>query len=268
MAASAPGASLSSTRVSRPRRLPRTKRTVPELRLTHETLTYTIDRRRRRTVGVVVRRDGRVEVHAPVATPVGEVRRIVDEFRPWIERKREELKERIRRKRLRRFDDGDLVPYLGGSLRLAIEESERPAMEAVVREDDVLRVHVPSGLAPTSRSAVVRYAVVRWLLDQARDVLHEHHVSASKRVGKSAKRVVVKDMASRWGSCGPDRRMSLNWRLVLAPPSVIDYVLVHELCHIQHPNHSRAFWRTVGEHCATWREGRAWLRKHGDELDL
>lgn len=241
---------------------------MPELRLTHETLTYTIDRRRRRTVGVVVRRDGRVAVHAPISTPMTEVRRIVDEFRPWIERKREEVKDRIRDKRMRRFADGDTIPFLGGTLTLSVAEAERPAMVPVVREGDTLVVKVASGLSAPSRGAVVRFAVIRWLLDCARDEFHRHHVAASKRIGRSARRVIVKDMASRWGSCGPDRKMSLNWRLVLAPPDVIEYVLVHELCHIEHPNHSRAFWREVAKHCAHWSEARKWLRRHGDELDL
>ncbi|MCE9637904.1 MAG: M48 family metallopeptidase [Planctomycetes bacterium] len=241
---------------------------MPELRLTQETLTYTIDRRRRRTVGVVVRRDGRVEVHAPLSTPDREVRRIVDEFRPWVERKREEVKERLRKKRIRSFEDGDDVPFLGGTLRLSVIEMERPAMESVTREDDTLVVRVQTELSGASRTAVVRYAVVRWLLDEARETFHRHHVAAAKRVGASAKRVVVKDMASRWGSCGPDRKMSLNWRLIFAPSEIIDYVLVHELCHIEHPNHSRAFWNKVGKHCAGYRDHRKWLRSAGDELDL
>jgi predicted metal-dependent hydrolase len=241
---------------------------VPELRLTHETLTYTIERRRRRTVGVVVRRDGCVEVHAPLSTPDAEVRRIVEKFRPWVERKREEVKDVLRRRRRRRFQDGDEIPFLGGTLRLSVVEQPRPAMESVVREEDRLVVRVPTELTPTARSAVVRYAVVRWLLDQAREIFHQHHVAAARKVGDAAKRVVVKDMASRWGSCGPDRKMSLNWRLVLAPPHVVEYVLVHELCHIEHPNHSRKFWAKVARYCTRWREGRTWLRRHGDDMDL
>jgi predicted metal-dependent hydrolase len=241
---------------------------LPELRLTHETLTYEIDRRRRRTVGVVVRPDGRVEVHAPLRTPVGEVRRIVEQFRPWIEKKREEAKGRSRRKRLRRFDDGDSVPFLGGQLKLAVAETDRAALDGAVREGETLRVSVPAGLDVAARRAVVRYAVLRWMLEQARTIFHERHRAASKLVGDSARRVVIKDMASRWGSCGPDRRMSLNWRLVLAPEKIVDYVLVHELCHIDVPNHSRTFWNRVSRHCGHWRDSRKWLRRHGDELDL
>ncbi len=241
---------------------------LPELRLTHETLTYEIERRRRRTVGVVVRPDGRVEVVAPLSTPQTEVRRIVERFLPWIEKKRDEAKERLRKKRLRRFDDGDAVPFLGGSLTLSVTETDRASLEGATRDGETLRVAVPRGLDDTSRRAVVRYAVLRWMLDEARTVFHDRHRAAARLVGDSAKRVVIKDMASRWGSCGPDRRMSLNWRLILAPQHIIDYVLVHELCHIKVPNHSRAFWNRVGASCEHYRDSRKWLRRHGEELDL
>jgi hypothetical protein len=241
---------------------------VPELRLTHETLTYEIQRRRRKTVGVVVRRDGRVEVVAPPRTAVTEVRRIVEEFRPWIEKKRAEAKERQRRRRLRQFDDGETIPFLGETLRLRVVPTDRPPVDGVVRDGDVLTIRVPTGLSTPSRRAVVRYAILGWLLERAREVFHERHVLAAKRVGRTAKRVVIKDMASRWGSCGPQRKMSLNWRVVLAPLPVVDYVVVHELCHIHEANHSSAFWRRVAAACEDWRESRAWLRRHGDELEL
>lgn len=241
---------------------------MPELRLSHETLTYEIERRRRRTVGVAVRPDGRVQVRAPMSTPQSEVRRIVERFRPWIEERLEETKERLRRKRLRSFDSGDQVPFLGSSLTLDVVETDRAGLDGAVREGETLRVFTPKGLDLSARRAVVRYAVLRWLLEQAREVFHEKHKAAARSVGKSAKRVVIKDMATRWGSCGPDRKMSLNWRLVLAPEPVIAYVLVHELCHIDVPDHSPRFWRRVAEHCEGWKEQRRWLRRHGDELDL
>jgi predicted metal-dependent hydrolase len=241
---------------------------VPELRLSHGTLPYEVHRRPRRTVGVVVRPDGRVEVHAPRRSTSREIRDVVLEFRPWIEKKRKEALQRVRRLRARRFDHGEEVPYLGRTLRLDIVEKDGAQTEPVVRDGRTLRVTVPPELTPTSRRAVARYAVQRWLLDEAREVFHRRHVSMARRVGHSARRVIIKDMRSRWGSCGPDRLMNLNWRLVLAPESVVDYVLVHELTHITVPNHSAAFWRRVGEACEHWAESRDWLRVHGDDLEL
>jgi len=241
---------------------------VPELRLSHGSVPYAVHRRRRRTLGVVVRPDGSVEVHAPTRSTTSEIKNVVEEFRPWIEKKRREALERLRRIRARRFDDGDEVPFLGESLRLRITETDAPRFEPVVREGRVLDVATPSDLTPTSRRAVVRFAVQRWLLDEAREIFHRRHVAMARVVGQSALRVVIKDMRSRWGSCGPDRLMNLNWRLVLAPERVIDYVLVHELTHIVEPNHSPSFWRKVGRACRDFEESRAWLRVHGDELEL
>ncbi len=241
---------------------------MPELRLSHGTVPYEIHRRRRRTLGVVVRPDGRVEVHAPHRSTGAEIRDVVEEFRPWIEKKRRAALERLRKLRARRFDDGDEVPYLGGALRLRVTETDAARAEAVVKDGSSLDVAAPRGLAPASRRAVVRFAVHRWLLDEAREIFHRRHVAMSRTVGHAAKRVVIKDMRSRWGSCGPDRLMNLNWRLVLAPETVIDYVLVHELTHIVEPNHSPAFWRKVGRACGHFEESREWLRVHGDDLEL
>lgn len=241
---------------------------MPELRLSHGTVPYAVHRRRRRTVGVVVRPDGSVEVHAPHRSSSTEIRSVVEEFRPWIEKKRREALERQRKLRSRRFDDGDEIPYLGDTLRLRITETDAARPEAVVRDGGSIDVAVPRDLTPTSRRAVVRFAVQRWLLAEAREIFHRRHVAMSRTVGHSARRVVIKDMRSRWGSCGPDRLMNLNWRLVLAPESVIDYVLVHELTHIVEPNHSPAFWRRVGRTCDHFEDSREWLRVHGDDLEL
>ena len=75
--------------------------------------------------------------------------------------------------------------------------------------------------------------------------------------------VQVRDQRSRWGACSPRRAITLNWRLVQMPPAVSDYVMLHELAHVRHPNHSRRFWREVERLCPAWRESERWLRRHG-----
>lgn len=241
---------------------------MPSLKLTRGTVEYEVHRRRRKTVGVTVRPDGSVEVRAPMRASLRSIRDVVEDFRPWIERKRRAALANVRRKRSRRFDDGESLPYLGGELTLRVVETERHPVESVVREGGEVHVHVPSGLSVSNRRAVTRYALVRWLLAEAQEVFHRRHVRMAKRVGRSAKRVVIKDMRTQWGSCGRKRVMSVNWRLIFAPLTVVDYVLAHELTHILVPNHSPAFWRRVAEACDHWKESRAWLTRHGDELDI
>ena len=79
-------------------------------------------------------------------------------------------------------------------------------------------------------------------------------------------RIAIRDQRTRWGSCSAQGTLSFNWRLVLAPYDVLDYVVVHELCHIREPNHSPRFWALVADRRPNWREHRAWLREYGSEL--
>ena len=80
------------------------------------------------------------------------------------------------------------------------------------------------------------------------------------------RRIEIRDQRTRWGSCSPQGTLSFNWRLVLAPYEVLDYIVVHELCHLREPNHSPRFWRLVATRRPGWREQRDWLHDHGPEL--
>lgn len=241
---------------------------MPSLERVRGPVPYEVHRRRRRTVEIAVRDDGAVEVLAPLRTSRTKIEEIVEQHLEWIRLKRKEHRERMRRLRERRFDDGDTIPYLGGVLQLRVRESRETTVPGPRRKGGRLVVHVPAGLATSSRRAVTRYAVGRWLLEQAQDLFHRRHGRAAKRVGDSADSVTIKDMRTRWGSCGPSRKMSLNWRLIMAPLHVIDYVLVHELTHIRVPDHSPRFWKRVAAACPRWEEGRDWLRDHGADLEL
>ena len=86
------------------------------------------------------------------------------------------------------------------------------------------------------------------------------------RIGVKPARIQIRDQRSRWGSCSTRGTLSFNWRLVLAPFDVLDYVVVHELCHLREPNHSRRFWKLVEQHRPDWRVHRDWLHEHGPEL--
>lgn len=90
--------------------------------------------------------------------------------------------------------------------------------------------------------------------------------SEAGKIGVEVARIRIGAQRTRWGSCSPRGTLSFNWRLVLAPPAVLDYVVVHELCHLRVPDHSSRFWLLVERHRPHWREQRDWLREYGDEL--
>jgi len=100
----------------------------------------------------------------------------------------------------------------------------------------------------------------------ARELVSALAEEEAERLGVAYRRIRIGGQRTLWGSCSPRGTLSFNWRLVLAPLEVLDYVVVHELCHLRVPNHSRPFWALVEERRPHWREQRAWLRDHGPEL--
>src|SRR5712691_7640213 len=111
----------------------------------------------------------------------------------------------------------------------------------------------PCRVSETEARAAVR-ELVAMLVDEE-----------APELGVAPQRIQIRDQRSRWGSCSTRGTLSFNWRLVLAPFDVLDYVVVHELCHLREPNHSSRFWKLVGERRPEWRAHRDWLDEHGPE---
>lgn len=126
----------------------------------------------------------------------------------------------------------------------------------------------------------IRNRPVSDLTDTQRAALEQRYIAAAKdyfpkRVahfhqftGGSYNRITVRDQKTRWGSCSARGTLSFNWRLMLAPPGILDYVVVHELCHLTHMNHSADFWEKVESIYPDYRTARKWLKDHGNELVL
>ncbi|MGN0279692.1 MAG: M48 family metallopeptidase [Lachnospiraceae bacterium] len=118
------------------------------------------------------------------------------------------------------------------------------------------------------------------LTDAQRAALEKRYINAAKEyfpkrvayfqqfTGGTYNRITIRDQKTRWGSCSARGTLSFNWRLMLAPPAILDYVVVHELCHLTHMDHSPAFWQAVGKVYPDYRTARKWLKDHGQELVL
>ena len=120
-----------------------------------------------------------------------------------------------------------------------------------------------SDLTDTQRAALTQRYIAA-----AREYFPKRAAHFQQFTGGTYNRITIRDQKTRWGSCSAKGTLSFNWRLMLAPPAILDYVVVHELCHLTHMNHSPAFWQAVEAVCPDYRDSRRWLKEHGQELVL
>jgi len=191
-----------------------------------------------------------VEVLLPAGAPIRAAAAAVSELRPWIE---QQLAERSRlRERLRR---PGTVPYLDEELALV----PQPGRARAARRGGEL-------LVPAGEGA--RASIERWYRRCARAEIGARLDAATAITGTPHRGLTIRNQRTRWASCASDGGMSFNWRLLLAPERVLDYVVWHEVCHLDLPDHSPRFWALLGERCPQWREPAAWLAEFGPALVL
>lgn len=120
-----------------------------------------------------------------------------------------------------------------------------------------------SDLTDTQRAALTQRYIAA-----AREYFPKRAAHFQQFTGGTYSRIIIRDQKTRWGSCSARGTLSFNWRLMLAPPAILDYVVVHELCHLSHMDHSPAFWQAVAAVCPDYQASRKWLKEHGQELVL
>jgi predicted metal-dependent hydrolase len=205
---------------------------------------------RARRVRVTVDAGGEVVVTLPKKAAEKRAAEAVRELRPWIERRRQAL---LRAAEEVAREPGTL-PYLGRDLHVVAE----PGRERVHLRGDTLLV--PPGDA--------RDAVERWYRRRARAEIAARLDAAVARAGTRYTGLTIRGQRTRWASCSAKGAMSFNWRLLLAPEPVLDYVIEHEVCHLEVMDHSPRFWALMESRVPDWREHSAWLRRYGSTLVL
>lgn len=220
--------------------------------------------RRRKTVQITVDGGG-VQVAAPTGTTVGELRAIVRKRAGWI---LSHASDRMLKAAPKRFVSGETLPYLGRNVRMIVKDAD--VRKAEVRFDHWrFLVAVPKGLSADERHESVRRAVVRWYRSRADERLREAVDRWRPRLGRGAdSRVLVRDQRQRWGSCAPDGTLRFNWRVMMVKPALVEYVVVHELAHLVHRNHSPDFWTLVSSVLPDAQRRRQDLREAGSTLPL
>lgn len=215
-----------------------------------------IIRSKRKTIALVIERDGSLIVRAPLRIPEKTIRELVQQKTDWITRGQEQMRQN--QPRQRQFNEGEILPLMGQQHPIKIVQRQRTSLTF---EGGVFRL---SEKAQPRASE----AFSQWYKQMAAILLPARLEALAKKHNLRPKKVRISSARTRWGSCSTSGTISLTWRLVMAPPEVIDYVILHELAHLKHPNHSKDFWNTVAALMPDYKKHLNWLKKHGKDLNL
>ncbi len=216
----------------------------------------------------IVIRPGHIELVAPVSANQAEICDFFHRHRDWAQQKSEQLDARagsIGAQLPARLETGGKIPFQGRKVSLLIRQSSQPR-PGITFDDDGFLISIPAKCGGQQAERLARRTLLSWLKLRLQA---EAHAIIQQHAGRHAlypRGVRIRTMNTRWGSLGIHNDMNLNLRLILAPPSVLEYVVVHELCHIRHRDHSRRFWSLVARHLPQYAAERSWLRAHGDVL--
>ena len=203
-----------------------------------------------------------MNVSVPYALPQIEVDRFLRQKARWIFQKITEIKVNRVSVRKRTFDDGGEFLFLGKSHQLRVHVKD--VKKAAIGFDDTgWTISVPAGLSVTARQRAVKSKLIQWYRRQAEEILGSRVFHYSRIMNIEPKKIAVRSFKRVWGNCDyRAQKIQLNWQIVLSPIQVIDYVVVHELCHLFHPNHSKRFWKKVEGFMPDFKEHKKWLNAH------
>jgi len=214
---------------------------------------------RRKTASVKVQ-EGKVSVAVPKSLSDSHIEALVAKKARWI-REKLLLQSEAEPVKPKEYVSGECFTYLGRNYRLKVE-SGKPV--SVKLQQGRLWVRVPGG---RSNPEKVKYALIQWYRTHAEEKLREKAERYARIIGVSPAAIGIKTFKSRWGSCDSRGLVQFNWKIIIAPNRIVDYLVVHELCHLKQHNHSPKFWKCVESVFPDYRECKEWLKKNGRILD-
>lgn len=220
-------------------------------------LNYQVSYSQRKTLSVSVERDASVVVRAPAGLAREKIEKFLDAKKFWLFEKMKSDQKYPSLKRKKEFISGESIPYLGRNYLLKVS---REALGDVHFNGHFLISSAGEGS--------VQDLLRQWYVDQAQRLLEEKARFFAQALGVEFREVLVRGMRTRWGSCSKNNNLSFSWRIMKAPPYVIDYIVVHELAHLLEANHTARFWNIVAVQVPGWQKAKAWLKDNGHILEV
>lgn len=215
---------------------------------------YQIIRSRRRSISLVITREPALVIRAPFRVSEDYIQDLVNRKMTWIQKKLEEMAKRP--KQNKQYINGEEFLFLGKLYRLQITDN--------LKNIQVLdKLYLPQKKLPKARKHIVA-----WYKKQANEIIVKRTKVLAEKFDFNPSSIRISGAMRRWGSCNSKRRINFSWRLVMTPPEVIDYVIIHELSHLVHLNHSKSFWAKVKAVLPDYKDRIKWLKQNDNLLSF
>lgn len=226
----------------------------------YKDIEYTLRRSQRKTASIYIERDGQVSVFVPKDLSESQVEELLENKRKWIYRNLAEWEDLNATRVQREYVNGEGFLYLGRSYRLKlVDQQESP----LLLRDGYFCLRSNNGSAPDADAAFKEF-----YRQKGKKRIPERVAYFQDRMDLAPKAIKIIDLKNRWASCSPVGNVNFHWKCMMAPPSVIDYIVVHELAHLIQPNHTEAFWNEVDKVMPDHQQHKEWLRVNGAGMDL
>lgn len=219
-----------------------------------ETISFELIFKKRTTIGIYIDLYGNVEVQAPKGTSEESVLQLLEEKWDLIQQRTKEMKDRTVGHLEKVYNHGESFLYLGNTYPILISQDTDIEKDHVVLEENKLHVYVKQ-----QEDERIKQALKRFYYQQCKALVEKRVQFYQSNFKVKPRSIRISDNKSNWGTCDSMRQLTFNWRLAMAPLKVIDYVVVHEMCHMVHMNHDRSFWRLVGKIIPDYEQRENWL---------
>ncbi|MDU5110378.1 MAG: SprT family zinc-dependent metalloprotease [Clostridium sp.] len=216
--------------------------------LKDEIINYSVIYKNKKNISIKINGNKEICVYAPIGISYDYIEELLKSKENWIIKN-------IKMIDTNNLNDGTYIIYRGRKFLKIVEES---IIEEIVIKDDLIIIR--------SRNTDIHYVndlISSWYLENVNNVILNRVNTLSSKYNLLPSKVLIRNQKSRWGSCNSRREIRLNWRLVLMPDYVMDYIIIHELCHLKHMNHSNSFWSLVYKLDPDFQKSKEWLKENG-----
>lgn len=226
---------------------------------------YELIRKKKKNLSITVTSNGKIVVSAPEKAKFEDIEKKINGKISWIYKKLQLVNSASDISKAKEYVSGESFMYLGKNYRLKIEKNDNTENELKLYKG-LFNLKIDLSLKNTENK--IKTIISDWYIEKAKEKINERVEIYSKKIRVSPNKISVKNLTKSWGICSSNGNISFNWKIIMTPLSVLDYVIVHELCHLKHHNHSKEFWNLVSLYVPDYKNKKEWLKQNGMNLKI